>query len=90
MNLEKSSLPAADLKTGNGTVGETPQLVTEVGFVGLCRGVTVASHPDNEGVLYVGAFALKPGMSQLFEVDDSSALMIVASQASQEYSWLAK
>lgn len=91
-DIQRTSLPASELKVGSGSVGLTPIVCTGVGYVGLARGVTIAADPENAGVLYVGGtggFALKAGMSQLFEIDDSSALMIVASQASQGYSWSA-
>lgn len=90
MDLIKSSLPASTLKTGSGTVGTSPIVATGVGLVGLCRGITIKADVDNAGILYVGAFVLKAGESYKFEIDDSSALMISASEAAQEYSWLAQ
>jgi hypothetical protein len=93
MEITKTSLP--EWAVGNGTVDDvTAEKVTGVGH--LCRnGVRVKADVDNAGVLYVGkadvsasnGYVLKAGESEVFAVEDSDQLYVIASEAAQAYSY---
>ena len=93
MDITKTSLP--EWNVGNGTVGDGAEvMVTEVGLH-CYAGVRIKADVDNTGVLYVGktgvgassGYVLKAGESELFTIEDSGDLYVIASAADQLYSF---
>lgn len=94
VNIGKEAV--AEFMAGNGTVGESEVHITTVDFPVL-KHVVIVADPDNAGTISVGpfgragtGFVLKAGVATPpIYIDQTWKVGVVASEADQNYSWIA-
>jgi len=89
---------ANEIRTGQNTIGATA--VAAIPGLGMTpiHGIRIRAAATNAGLIYVGragvtaatGFELGAGQEIDIEIDDRASLHVIASIASQKYSWLAR